>query len=224
MKFSQIHALMYESKLSPEQLVPYFSASNMTIRRWLKKSGSVKVPAVYERSVLDGVYRLLSDGKIHSDSEVVQKMLTDAPTLSFKAALSDLGVEDMMSENGSGDFEDRMALSLSKIGMSDDKRKEVDRSESKIHTFKKLGQEWSKRISLLWGVTSSKKFSLLDKLVAYGALFYLIFPFDLIPDQIPGIGLLDDFAILGFAVIYYLKKFPTFSREHAESTASCPAS
>jgi uncharacterized membrane protein YkvA (DUF1232 family) len=48
--------------------------------------------------------------------------------------------------------------------------------------------------------------------VAYGALFYLILPFDLIPDSIPVFGYVDDFGILGFAVAYYARKFPELKR------------
>ncbi len=62
----------------------------------------------------------------------------------------------------------------------------------------------------------SKKLSLADKLVAYGGLFYLILPFDLIPDSIPVFGYVDDFGILGFASAYYFKRFPgLFPRENA---------
>ncbi|MDE2313589.1 MAG: DUF1232 domain-containing protein [Elusimicrobia bacterium] len=56
-------------------------------------------------------------------------------------------------------------------------------------------------------VIRSPQLTLTDKLVAYGALFYLITPFDLIPDTIPGIGYLDDFAILSLALLYYERRF-----------------
>ena len=53
-----------------------------------------------------------------------------------------------------------------------------------------------------------KEFTLTEKFTAYGALFYLITPFDFIPDYTPIFGLVDDYAILGFATVFYLKKFP----------------
>ena len=43
---------------------------------------------------------------------------------------------------------------------------------------------------------------------AYGALFYLFTPFDLVPDVMPVFGYVDDFGMLGFAVAYYGAKFP----------------
>lgn len=52
-------------------------------------------------------------------------------------------------------------------------------------------------------VIRSKDLTLADKLVAYGALFYLITPMDFIPDAIPVVGYLDDFAVLGLALAYY---------------------
>jgi uncharacterized membrane protein YkvA (DUF1232 family) len=52
----------------------------------------------------------------------------------------------------------------------------------------------------------------MEKLSAYGALFYLITVFDLIPDTIPVFGVLDDFAILGIVTAYYLRKFPDLFR------------
>jgi uncharacterized membrane protein YkvA (DUF1232 family) len=57
-------------------------------------------------------------------------------------------------------------------------------------------------------VVKSSKLSHVDKLVAYGALFYLLTPMDLIPDHIPVLGLVDDFGVLGFALTYYTKRCP----------------
>jgi uncharacterized membrane protein YkvA (DUF1232 family) len=207
-KFNQVIDLMDEASLSPEQLAPYFGIGNMTLRRWKEQPGSKKIPSIYERSVLDGVYQLVIQGKLDPNSEKVRKILESASSLSFKAALKGLGVEDALEEGGSQNHEEKFTVALSKIGFNDKHRAEVDKSEVKIQGYKKLGQTWSYRISSLWTVVRSNKLSLVDKLVAYGALFYLIFPFDLIPDHIPVIGLLDDYAMLGFAIAYYLKRFP----------------
>jgi uncharacterized membrane protein YkvA (DUF1232 family) len=79
-----------------------------------------------------------------------------------------------------------------------------------------MGKDWAERISSLMKVLESNELHTFDKLVAYGALFYLIFPFDLIPDYIPVFGYMDDFIVLGFAVAYYIKRFPhLFGKRHA---------
>jgi uncharacterized membrane protein YkvA (DUF1232 family) len=70
-----------------------------------------------------------------------------------------------------------------------------------------MGREWKKRITTLWKVVRSNKLTHFDKLVAYGALFYLLTPIDFIPDHIPVFGLMDDYLVLGIAVAYYAKNF-----------------
>jgi uncharacterized membrane protein YkvA (DUF1232 family) len=80
-------------------------------------------------------------------------------------------------------------------------------------SFKKMGKEWRVRMSSLWTVLNSDELHTFDKCVAYGALFYLLMPFDLIPDSIPVIGSMDDFIILGFAVAYYVKRFPLIVKQ-----------
>jgi uncharacterized membrane protein YkvA (DUF1232 family) len=42
--------------------------------------------------------------------------------------------------------------------------------------------------------------------VAYGALYYLLCPLDLIPDNVPVFGLMDDYCVLGLAASHYAKK------------------
>ena len=86
-------------------------------------------------------------------------------------------------------------------------QKEVKENKEKVFSFKKLGEEWTSRIGLLWKVVQSKKLTSLDKMIAYGALFYLLTPIDFIPDHIPFFGLLDDFGVLGIAATYYKTKF-----------------
>ena len=121
--------------------------------------------------------------------------------------LKSLEISDAVS--GKGDSQqDKMTIALSQIGVNEKRRAEVDQAKEKLQGFKKLGQDWNERISALWTIVRSTKLTPIDKLVAYGALFYLIFPFDLIPDHLPVVGLIDDFGVLGFAMAYYLKKFP----------------
>jgi hypothetical protein len=80
-KFQQVIDLMDEAGLSPEQLAPYFGIGNMTLRRWKEQPASKKIPAVYERSVRDGIYELLIQGKLDSNSEKVRKLLQSASSL-----------------------------------------------------------------------------------------------------------------------------------------------
>lgn len=209
MTFSLLIAVLNETGLSPELLAPKLGVANMTLRRWQKKPGSGKLPKGYERTVLEGIYQLLSEGHLSSGSEAVKKVLAQSSSLSFAAVLKSLEIGDAMSASSSGGSQqDKMTIALSKIGVNEKRRTEVDESKEKLQGFKKLGADWNYRISSLWGIVRSTRLTPIDKLVAYGALFYLIFPFDLIPDHIPVIGLIDDFGILGFAMAYYLKKFP----------------
>ncbi|MBI3558033.1 MAG: DUF1232 domain-containing protein [Deltaproteobacteria bacterium] len=55
----------------------------------------------------------------------------------------------------------------------------------------------------------SKKFTTSQKAVCAGALLYLVNPLDLIPDAIPVIGYLDDFAVLSLAVAFLAGKSGT---------------
>lgn len=209
MTYSQLNAVLAETGQSPEQLAPTLGVASMTIRRWQKKPGSAKVPKGYERTVLEGVYQLLAEGHLDSGSEAVQKMLAGSASLSFAAVLKSLEITDAVTGKGSGESQqDKMTIALSQIGVNEKRRAEVDQSRDKLQGFKKLGKDWNERISALWIVVRSTKLTPIDKLVAYGALFYLIFPFDLIPDHLPVVGLVDDFGILGFAMAYYLRKFP----------------
>ena len=57
---------------------------------------------------------------------------------------------------------------------------------------------WDK-VQLLWKFTKDPDVAWGTKVVAIGALLYLISPLDAVPDVIPGGGLLDDVAVLIFA-------------------------
>jgi uncharacterized membrane protein YkvA (DUF1232 family) len=208
--FSQLNAVLDATEMSPESLAPIFSVASMTVRRWQKEPENKKVPEVHRWNIIESVYKLVLDGKLSTNSRVVRVILKDSTPDSFRAITKGLGVADGVL-NSAGDQQDKMVLMLSQIGLDESHKKEVEAGSKRLSYFKKMGSEWQKRISQLVRVIRSPKLSSLDKMVAYGALFYLITPFDLIPDHIPVIGLIDDFGILGFAVAYYLKRFPEIS-------------
>lgn len=201
------------TELSPEELAPRLGVSNMTYRRWLKKPRGATVPGKYEPAVQEGIYQLLAEGHLDASHPEVLELVQQGSTRFFLAAFRNLGIPKDF-ESLASCHEDQMHFGLSKIGSDAAKQEEVKASVKKIKGFENFGQEWKKRIKTLLGVIQSGKLRAVDKLVAYGALFYLITPFDLIPDHIPVIGYIDDFAILGFATAYYLNRFPKlFPRE-----------
>ena len=91
-------------------------------------------------------------------------------------------------------------------------RAEVDHRRKEILSFRGLGHAWSSRVKSLLGVIESPGLSSFEKLAAYGALFYLITPIDLVPDYIPTIGLIDDFGVLGVAAEYYFRMMKKLTR------------
>jgi len=205
--FAQLNAVLDETELSPEKLAPIFSVGSMTIRRWQKAPAKKRVPEVHQWNIVESIYKLVHDGVVSTDTGAVREILKSATPGSFEAITKDLGVTHGLL-NSSGDQQDKMVLILSQIGVNESHKDEVDGGAQKLSYFKKMGAEWHSRITRLIDVIRSNQLSSIDKLVAYGALFYLITPIDLIPDHIPVIGLIDDFGVLGFAVSYYLR-FPT---------------
>jgi len=211
MKYGQVVGLLNEAGLSPEDLAQWVSVSNSTYRRWLKAPSSDEFPQEYEASVAAGIYKLLDNKSLSYDSARVNKFVEGNMPEFFQAAVGRLNsTGDLFSENST--HQDKITAVLSNLGNSSKIRSQVDKSSKKILKFAEWGAAWKFRIKLLTKVVASKELSLVDRLVAYGALFYLILPFDLIPDSIPVFGYVDDFGILGFATAYYVKRFPQIAK------------
>ena len=198
---------MNEAQLSSEQLGRKLGISGMTLRRWRHQPGDRELPKLYSRALDEVVCQLAAEGKLNMKSPVVQAAVTGARQAPFAAIIANLGITpDSLQE---GQFsEPKMIESLSEIGRNADRQEEVDQNMERILSFKSWGKDWKKRISSLMKALQSKDLHAFDKLVAYGALFYLICPFDLIPDWIPVFGYMDDFVILGLAAAYYAGRFP----------------
>jgi uncharacterized membrane protein YkvA (DUF1232 family) len=222
MNQSHLSLLLRETKMTPEQLGARLGISGMTLRRWSDHSPKDALPSVYAPAVYETVYELVAEGVLSAESEVVQIVLKEDKNSSIMATIQSLGIDKEFLANTnkvSRNMGDSMVETMVQIGTSEKKQASVDRSKEKIFSYKKLGQDWKYRIQTLYKAITSNELSRFEKFAAYGALFYLISPFDLIPDHIPVFGLLDDYVILGIVVAYYLKRFPNvFSEATTEET------
>jgi uncharacterized membrane protein YkvA (DUF1232 family) len=193
--------------MSPEQLAKRLGVSGMTVRRWGDKDPHEKLPLLYEKALQDVVRQLVAESRLSLDSSAVKAITDKGTDMPMMSADNSLGVTQDMLKLAERNPKALMET-LSDLGANESKKAEVDHHKKQILSFKKMGKEWSTRITSLMKVLESKELHTFDKLVAYGALFYLICPFDLIPDWIPVFGYMDDFIVLGFAVAYYVKRFP----------------
>ncbi len=210
MTYKQILILMEEAGLSPEAFASRMGISGMTIRRWREESPSEELSLRYQPSLLQAVSELICEGLLSSSSPRVKAVMMESGAAPFNSIMKTMGVDMdglLSSDARSSQQGDGIITGLSQIGSDLSKRDAVEKNSGKIRSFKKLGTDWSNRISALVRVIKSTRMTLYDKVVAYGALFYLINIFDLIPDYMPVIGMLDDLAVLGLAAAYYQKRF-----------------
>jgi len=207
MKLAQMFTLMNEAQLSTEQLGKRLGISGMTLRRWRHESCDRELPTLYAKALESVICELAAEGKLKKESSMVQTAMTKIQRAPIAAIGANLGIAwDQLKP---GPFsEQRLAECLSQIGADTEHQEEVDRSVIQISEFKKWGVEWNRRISLLLNVLQSKEPNAVDKWVAYGALFYLVTEIDLIPNDLPVFGYMDDFVLLGCAADYYEKRFP----------------
>lgn len=206
MTYRQLFRIMKRAKLSPEQFGSLIGISGMTIRRWRKTPSDAVLPEIYAGAVVRALRRLVVERRLSSTEPDVQQALK-ADWLPFDVAASGMGLSSEVLGKLAGD--PRGAIdTLSEIGSSEEKRGVVDASMSVVRSFGKKGKDWAYRIRKLLSVINSRDLHAVDKLVAYGALFYLLNPFDFIPDHIPVFGLLDDFFFLSAALTFYLQRYP----------------
>jgi uncharacterized membrane protein YkvA (DUF1232 family) len=153
------------------------------------------------------VNQLVAEGLLSPASAVVKEIIAaDAAGLPANPVNKVLGLPpDFLAQAANNS--DTLVIGLSQIGAKPENRKKVDKAIGNINSFKSWGESWKRCVSGVLAVVRSKEMALMDKLVAYGALFYLITPLDLIPDAIPGVGYLDDFAVLSLALMYYERRF-----------------
>ncbi len=207
MTYGHLSILLKELEFSPEQLGERLGIAGRTIRRWTELPKGEKLPSLYAKALRETILEFVAEGKLSSDSEVVLLTLKEGNDNFFHAAIRDLGMgEDFLKK--ADQSPDSIVEGIAQIGSNERKRASVDRSKEKLSTYHKISEEWKYRVQTLYKAITSKDLNGFEKFAAYGALFYLISPFDLIPDHIPVFGLMDDYVILGLVVAYYIKRFP----------------
>ena len=77
-----------------------------------------------------------------------------------------------------------------------------------IDKLKSFSKKIKKELALYRLVLKDKRTPLTAKLLLGAAIGYLLLPFDLIPDFIPGIGQLDDLIIVPLLVYLAIKLIP----------------
>ena len=76
--------------------------------------------------------------------------------------------------------------------------KKFDIKKAQNHQKKITGSGFSDKFKTILKMVGDKEFSIdpKTKLIYVGALAYIVMPFDAVPDYIPGLGLLDDAAVI----------------------------
>ncbi|HTL70227.1 MAG TPA: DUF1232 domain-containing protein [Candidatus Eisenbacteria bacterium] len=200
MKTSHLLSLLKEASLSPEDLARRLDVSNMTLRRLLARRGDPVLPELYARELRRAVYELVGEGKLDPDSPAARRILLSDDFPQTQAAIKGLGFPDDFLKGGAPADEEGLATGLSRIGCDGGRAACVDKSMKRISSFSRFGGQWAERIRILTRHVRSRQVGARDKFVAYGSLFYLLYPLDLLPDFMPALGYLDDFARLGIAV------------------------
>jgi len=206
MQYGQALGILERAGLSPEKAAQELGISGMTLRRWRDKPRHEALPEMYRSAMEPLLHRLVGEGILHpEDPDAVVAFAH--PAEPFQRTLQELGIT-LEALGSPGKSRGIVTKGLACIGKNENRQEQVRSSGKMLTRFKAMGQEWRGRIEDLTLALRSKEITALDKLVAFGALFYLICPFDLIPDAIPVIGYTDDFIVLGIAALYYRRRFP----------------
>lgn len=94
---------------------------------------------------------------------------------------------------------DKKAMKTAKELGDSSTEKEVAEVQKKLPAMKKgpVAKIWDK-VMFLWDVYKKAEIPIRLQLTIIGALLYLVLPSDVIPDFIPGIGLIDDVGVILF--------------------------
>lgn len=81
-----------------------------------------------------------------------------------------------------------------------------------------------KNIKLIWRLLNDSRVPSWIKMIIPATLLYLLFPVDIIPDLAPGLGQLDDIAIVLLGLKLFVEMCPEeIVRQHLDELASVPS-
>ena len=160
--------------MSPERFAKEVKLSHMTIRRWMKKPDHFEIPAKYKPIMDSYIAQLQPEG-------------TSPAAMPSLEGLKDINLSELMEsvEETGRNYKDDGSLEGQLNEKLDSER------------FDKVMVQYCKR---LFQFAMAKDTPLKVKAICIGALLYFINPIDLIPDNIPIIGYLDDFVVLSVAI------------------------
>ena len=88
------------------------------------------------------------------------------------------------------------------LKLSEKLSSEFNEEETEDFAKKHTNASWYDNFKILFNMITDKEYAVDKKtyLIIAGALAYVVFPIDIIPDFILGVGFLDDAFVLGFVV------------------------
>jgi uncharacterized membrane protein YkvA (DUF1232 family) len=88
------------------------------------------------------------------------------------------------------------------IKLSEKLSSEFNEEETEDFSKKHINASWYDNFKILFSMITDKEYAVDKKtyLIIAGALAYVVFPIDIIPDFILGVGFLDDAFVLGFVI------------------------
>lgn len=160
-------------EFSPEIFAKEAKISGMTVRRWLLRPTAQPIPEKYHATL----------------NLVTENRQPDAVPFDMHSVLEQSGTsfEGLISE-------------LEESGKKCQDLEQLEKDTKAKFKDKNIGKELRSQVNLVLKSIVSKKLPLKYKAICIGAVLYFINPFDLIPDAIPVVGYLDDFAVLTLVV------------------------
>lgn len=186
---SALQKYLESEKLSPESFARKCLISNMTIRRYLARPEDSPLPMKY--------WAAFDQATLSSPSEnhPSEAWFAEAMEQDFS------GLADSLEESGQGEHD------LNQMGEDISAKKENPN----------VGKKLKEAASVLFNAIKNNQLPNRDRFLAIGALIYFLNPVDLIPDAMPGVGFLDDYAVLSMVVARLAMqiKLPDSSEETA---------
>lgn len=170
---SQLKTLLREREISPEKLAKELKISNMTIRRLLMKDDDAILPEKYH-------------------AQFDRMLPADRTGGSAPQALPEVEID----ENAMGLDMRPFLLQIEKEGAAYSDWTHLRSELKKKWEDQNLGGSLRAAAKKLHTLITSNEIPARYRSLSVGALLYLINPVDLIPDVMPAVGYLDDFAVL----------------------------